>query len=234
MIDAFSPNCEPRPPGQAIDMLVIHYTGMATTAEALERLRDPRAKVSAHYLIDEDGCVLHLVPEELRAWHAGVSCWRGARNINDRSIGIELANPGHEFGYRPFPGAQMDAFRRLALDIIRRHSIPARNIVGHSDVAPSRKQDPGELFDWKGLANSGIGLWPFGEAAQPPRSASDMRSVLSCLLRIGYDVPPSAIGDERTVAAIRAFQRHFHPERLDGELELETVRRIRVLSELMT
>ena len=133
-------------------MLVLHYTGMRSAAEALARLTDPEAKVSAHYLIDEDGTVVRLVDEEMRAWHAGVSFWRGATDINARSIGIELVNPGHEFGYRPFPRAQMAALIDLALDIVARWPIPARNVVGHSDVAPRRKMDPGELFDWPRLA----------------------------------------------------------------------------------
>ena len=150
-----------RPDGIRIDMLVLHYTGMESAEAALARLRDPAARVSAHYLIDEDGRVARLVEERERAWHAGVASWRGAADINARSIGIELVNPGHEFGYRPFPEAQMAALIELAGDILARFpDIRPRNVVAHSDVAPTRKMDPGELFDWRLLAEYGIGLWP--------------------------------------------------------------------------
>ena len=147
-------------------MLVLHYTGMPSAAAALARLCDPGAKVSAHYLVDEDGTVQALVAEQNRAWHAGVSFWRGATGLNDRSIGIEIVNPGHEFGYRPFPPAQMQAVRELCRGILARWPIPARNVVAHSDIAPNRKQDPGELFDWRGLAAAGIGLWT--DLLRPP------------------------------------------------------------------
>ena len=161
-----SPNHDSRD-GHAIDMLVLHYTGMASAPQALERLCDRDAKVSAHYVVGEDGEIFSLVDEENRAWHAGVSAWRGHTNINQRSIGIEIVNPGHEFGYRAFPKAQMQAVTALCKDIVSRHAIPARNVVAHSDVAPSRKEDPGELFDWKGLAEQGIGLWPEKKFAIP-------------------------------------------------------------------
>ena len=160
MIETPSPNHEPRPDDVAIDMLVLHYTGMKSARDALDRLTDPVGKnrVSAHYLIDEAGVVHCLVTEDRRAWHAGVAVWRGWRDINDRSIGIELVNPGHEFGYKPFPDAQMDALIALASDIVSRHAIPARNVVAHSDIAPSRKIDPGERFPWAHLAQAGIGF----------------------------------------------------------------------------
>jgi N-acetylmuramoyl-L-alanine amidase len=203
-----SPNFEPRPEGTVIDMLVLHYTGMASGPAALERLCDPEAKVSAHYLIEEDGTVYSLVPEEMRAWHAGVSSWRGRSDINSRSIGIELVNPGHEFGYRPFPKAQMDALIGLAQSILSAHPIPARNVVAHSDVAPARKDDPGELFDWKELAAEGIGLWP-----QP----AEVGSPLPGLADYGYD-----LADEK--AAVIAFQRHFRQDNLSGEFDEECQR----------
>ena len=154
----------------AIDMLVLHYTGMRSAAEALRRLTSPEAAVSAHYLIDEDGAVWRLVPEERRAWHAGVSYWRGRRDINSASIGIELVNPGHEFGYRAFPEAQVAALEVLCRDVLSRYQIPPRHVLGHSDVAPARKDDPGELFPWRRLARAGIGLWP-----EPPLDASAAR-----------------------------------------------------------
>ena len=167
ILDKPSPNHGPRPDGGGVDMLVLHYTGMADAASALEQLTDPTAKVSAHYVINEDGAILRLVEEARRAWHAGVAAWRGQTDINDRSIGIELVNPGHEFGYRAFAEPQMAAFTALAGDILSRHAIPARNVVGHSDVAPARKNDPGELFDWQRLAATGIGLWPDEKDAAP-------------------------------------------------------------------
>jgi len=206
-----SPNFDDRPPGQAIDMLVLHYTGMRDAHTALERLTDPAAEVSTHYLIDEDGSVVRLVAEDKRAWHAGVSSWRGAAGVNARSIGIELVNPGHEFGYRPFPEAQMQALETLARAILARHPIPAINVVGHSDVAPTRKCDPGELFDWRRLAVVGIGVWPTSAVVDPV--AED--EVSDRLAQIGYDIT-----DVR--AAIVAFQRRFAPHRLDGVPDLET------------
>src|SRR3954467_5121679 len=157
-IDRPSPNHDDRG-GAAIDMLVLHYTGMQTAEPALARLCDPAAKVSAHYTIDEDGTVYAHVPEDRRAWHAGVSHWAGISNVNARSIGIELVNPGHEYGYREFPEAQIAALIELCGGILQRHPIPAARVLGHSDVAPARKEDPGELFPWQRLAKAGIGVW---------------------------------------------------------------------------
>jgi N-acetylmuramoyl-L-alanine amidase len=197
-------------------MLVLHYTGMESAEAALARLCDPAVDVSAHYMIDEDGHVFRLVDERERAWHAGVASWRGAGGINARSIGIELVNPGHEFGYRPFPKAQMAALIELAGDILARHpGIPPRNVVGHSDVAPTRKMDPGELFDWRMLADYGIGLWPDEGDAAP----LDADAVCTMLAGYGY-----SIADR--IAAIKAFQRHFRPERVNGRIDFETVRRL--------
>ena len=159
MIDRPSPNHGPRRDGAAIDMLILHYTGMTTAAAALDRLCDPKTEVSAHYLIDEDGTVWRLVPEDRRAWHAGRAYWAGETDINSRSIGIELVNPGHEHGYRVFPEPQMTALIALSQGILSRHPIPPHRILAHSDVAPDRKLDPGELFDWRRLAMAGIGLW---------------------------------------------------------------------------
>ncbi len=215
MIETPSPNHEARAAGLCVDMLVVHYTGMASAEAALDRLCDPDAKVSAHYLIDEGGAVHRLVAEDRRAWHAGVAKWRGETDINGRSIGIELVNPGHELGYRAFPDAQMEAFRTLAADILRRHPIPARNVVGHSDVAPTRKGDPGEFFDWRGMAAAGIGLWP--EAAE--RLELDPNRTAALLGEIGYDTDDLA-------AAVKAFQRHYRPERPNGRIDPETARLI--------
>ena len=205
-----SPNFNDRPADVPIDMLVLHYTGMQSGEEALDRLCDPEAQVSAHYLIEEDGTVHRLVDEDKRAWHAGVSWWRGAMDVNSRSIGIELVNPGHEFGYRAFPEDQMVALEALAGAILKRHPIPARNVVGHSDVAPSRKTDPGELFDWARLADKEIGLW-----VNAPADALD-GDVKAMLLAFGYDTSDPA-------SAILAFQRHFLPDHLTGQADPQTV-----------
>lgn len=206
-----SPNHDPRPADIAIDTLVLHYTGMETAAAARARLCDAEAKVSAHYLIDEDGTVEALVPEDLRAWHAGVSYWRGETGLNDRSIGVELVNPGHEWGYRDFPAVQIDALEDLARAILARHPIPPRNVVGHSDVAPTRKQDPGERFPWAKLARLGIGLW-----AEPrPVPHWGLTWTAPALARFGYDTTDIH-------AALAAFQRHFRPKRVDGMPDRET------------
>jgi len=222
-----SPNHGPRPPGTAIDLLILHYTGMQSAPAALARLTDPAAEVSAHYLIDEDGTVYALVDEARRAWHAGVGSWVGANNINDRSIGIELVNPGHEFGYRPFPEAQMRALETLARDIMARHGVPAHRAIGHSDVAPARKQDPGELFDWARLARAGIGLWPRPAACATltgiALSADEAAEARVLLAGLGYamaEIP----------AAITAFQRHFRPARIDGVLDRDCLVRLRDLA----
>ena len=209
LVERPSPNFDTRG-GAPVDILVLHYTGMPSGETALARLRDPAAKVSAHYMIDEDGAVYALVPEEARAWHAGVSYWAGARDINACSIGIELVNPGHEFGYRAFPKAQIAALMELARGILARHPIPAWRVLGHSDVAPVRKDDPGELFPWKELAREGIGLWP-SKAADPGET-----KVAEFLSRFGYD--PEALPEK----TITAFQRHFRPTRVDGMADAET------------
>ncbi len=215
-----SPNFEPRAGG--IDMLVLHYTGMKTAAAALERLCAPEASVSAHYLVDEDGTVWRLVAEEHRAWHAGISSWRGRNDVNGASIGIELVNPGHEWGYRPFPEPQMAALEALCRDLLARHPIPPRHVLGHSDVAPRRKQDPGELFDWPRLARAGIGIFP-ATAAAAPATIAELQRLLAA---IGYAVPDSGRLDAETALVVTAFQRHFRPSRCDGAADDETRARI--------
>ena len=192
-----------------IDTLILHYTGMRSGADAIARLRDPVAIVSAHYVVEEDGEVFRLVPEAMKARHAGVSHWRGASALNDTSIGIEVVNPGHEHGYRPFPALQMAAVADLCLEVLARNpAIRPHGVVGHSDVAPDRKQDPGELFDWRGLASLRIGVWPDEGAATsdgPPRA-----DPLEMLSEIGYrtDLPLPLL--------VMAFQRRWMPERVDG------------------
>ena len=187
-------------------MLILHYTGMRTAEEALKRLCDPAAKVSAHYTIDRDGRIYTHVAEERRAWHAGVSAWRGAWDVNSRSIGIELVNPGHEFGYIPFTDEQIAALIELSREILARHPIPVRHVLAHSDVAPMRKEDPGELFPWQTLAQNGIGLWP-GEKDDDASAES--------LTEYGYDA------DAPRARVILAFQRHFRPARLTGIWDAE-------------
>jgi N-acetylmuramoyl-L-alanine amidase len=225
-LDRPSPNHDPRPGG--VDMLIVHYTGMSNGEQALDRLCSPAAKVSAHYLIEEDGAIWRLVPEERRAWHAGVSFWAGRRDLNGTSIGIELVNPGHDNGYRPFPEVQMVALEALARDILARHPIPARHVLGHSDVAPRRKTDPGELFDWARLARAGIGLWPAatGDAGMAPDIAETQR----LLAAIGYETPQTGALDDETRMVITAFQRHFRPSRCDGEADAETHARVGVVA----
>lgn len=213
IVDHPSPNHGPRRGAGPVDMLVLHYTGMRTAREALERLCDPGAEVSAHYMIDETGAALRLVPEDRRAWHAGRAFWRGETDVNSRSVGIELVNPGHEFGYRAFPDAQMAALIALAHEVLARHPIPARNVVGHSDVAPVRKADPGELFEWPRLAAEGVGLWPARDDLPPVDDAT------AALAEIGYDVAD-------VPAAVAAFQRRFRPACIDGVADEATRRRL--------
>ncbi len=235
VIEAPSPNFDARtaPPS----LLVLHYTGMVSGEAAIDRLRDPEAKVSAHYVVEEDGRIFRLVPEERRAWHAGVSFWRGRRNVNGDSIGIEIVNPGHAFGYRAFPEAQVAAVLALTADIRARWDIEDRDIVGHSDIAPTRKEDPGELFPWKRLAEAGHGLWaeappapgaPIGEGEE----GAAVFALQAGLTRLGYELPPSGQFDADTAAVVRAFQRHWRPERVDGMADGETRARLIALLRL--
>jgi N-acetylmuramoyl-L-alanine amidase len=181
---------------------------MQSAQAAIDRLRDPVARVSSHYVVDEDGTITQLVPEELRAWHAGVSYWRGTRVLNDGSVGIEIVNPGHEWGYRPFPEAQIAAVIDLCSAILWRHAIPAGNVVAHSDIAPDRKQDPGELFPWALLAEHGIGLWAACDGGDVARSGRDLGPLLAAL---GYEV-----GAVPLEVILRAFQRHWRQEAVTG------------------
>ncbi|MCF8474317.1 MAG: N-acetylmuramoyl-L-alanine amidase [Emcibacter sp.] len=228
MIPYPSPNFDDRPIDQEIKYLILHYTGMATGKEALERLCDVQAKVSAHYLIEEDGEIFSLVPEDKRAWHAGVSAWEGNRDINGLSIGIELVNPGHDSpnykgNYRPFPEAQMRNLITLCQDILLRHDIKPWHVLGHSDVAPLRKCDPGELFDWKKLAHAGIGLWPTFERKNIQEDNIDTAVFYKKLAQFGYDV------ERDSHAAVIAFQRHFRPKDISGALDKECFMRLESL-----
>ena len=220
MIERPSPNHGPRPEGVPVDLVVLHYTGMPTTDAALARLCDPRSGVSAHYLVDEAGAVYRLVDEGRRAWHAGVSSWAGAADVNGRSIGIELANPGHEFGYVPFPEPQLTALEALLGGILERRRIDPVGVLGHSDVAPLRKRDPGELFPWRRLAAKGLAYRPGeGEGVAEP----DMERARAALSRFGYGFCEEARG---LSPVLTAFQRRFRPSRCDGRLDRETMARI--------
>ncbi len=207
-----SPNIDGRPGG--VDMLILHYTGMQSAQAAIDRLRDPVARVSSHYVVDEEGAIVRLVPEHLRAWHAGVSYWRGRRVLNDVSVGIEIVNPGHEWGYRPFPQVQIAAVRALCLEILGRHPIPPYHVIGHSDVAPDRKQDPGELFPWRELADDGIGVWPEEAAGEGDPGEA--------LAAIGYEVAP---GLPVPAHVVTAFQRHWSPQQVTGGVDPTTLAR---------
>lgn len=212
-------------------MVVLHYTGMVDGPCALARLRDPVAKVSAHWLVEEDGRVFSLVPEARRAWHAGVSSWRSERDVNAVSIGVEIVNPGHEHGYRPFPLAQVEAVVAL-LDAVRgRWTVPDARILAHSDVAPARKQDPGELFPWAELARRGHGLWaePDASPGEPLAEGGEGVGVFALqagLTRLGYDLPPTGRFDADTATVVRAFQRHWRPAQVDGAADGETRARL--------
>ncbi|MBB5727009.1 N-acetylmuramoyl-L-alanine amidase [Sphingomonas endophytica] len=195
-----------------ISMIVLHYTGMKTAQEALDRLRDPAAEVSCHYFVDEDGTITRLVPDDKRAWHAGASHWRGVTDVNSASIGVEIVNPGHDHGYRAFPEPQIEAVIRLVAHLKDMYEITRGNIVGHSDVAPLRKRDPGELFPWHRLARLRLAL------PRPTKNLVDPMwgEAAFCLAleRFGYDVSDR-------MAAIMAFQRRFRPELIDGEMDAE-------------
>jgi N-acetylmuramoyl-L-alanine amidase len=208
-------------------MLILHYTGMESAEGSLLRLTDPASRVAAHYLIDEDGTLYRLVDEDQRAWHAGVAHWAGENDINGCSIGIELQNPGHEFGYRDFPEAQMAALVTLAQDIVVRHAIPAGRILGHSDVAPARKEDPGERFDWRRLAEAGIGLWPaeeFAAADAPQRSGpDDILAMQQKFREFGYGLPVTGEYCAETRTVVTAFQRHWRQDAVSGEADGETL-----------
>lgn len=228
-----SPNHGERAPGTLIDILLLHYTGMDSEEGALAWLTDERSEVSAHYFVHEDGRVVQLVDEARRAWHAGRSRWAGATDINSRSIGIEIANPGHEFGYRAFPDAQMAAVIALGGAILARHAIPPERVLGHADVAPDRKQDPGELFPWDRLAAAGIGHWVAPEplADGPATAVATAPGELAQRFRAyGYGVDPESESGAGLAEVVTAFQRHYRPTRVDGIADRSTVETLRRLT----
>ncbi len=223
-----SPNVEPRKEGREPDLLLLHYTGMESADGALAWLTAPESKVSCHYLIDEEGRITQMVCEAMRAWHAGASHWAGEDDINSCSIGIEIHNPGHEFGYPDFPERQMRAVEALCRDILSRHVIAPGRVLAHSDIAPARKSDPGEKFDWARLAKAGIGAWvepePAGDDSglELGETGEEVEGLQRALLGYGYAVPVTGAYDEATRCAVTAFQRHFRPERVDGRTDRST------------
>jgi N-acetylmuramoyl-L-alanine amidase len=231
-----SPNFGERKDGRRPDMIVLHYTGMLDAAAALEHLRTPASQVSSHYFVFEDGRVVQLVQESKRAWHAGVALWAGETDINSCSIGIEIANPGHDHGYPAFPKRQIAAVTALCRSIMTRHQIPADRVLAHSDVAPTRKRDPGEKFPWKVLADSGIGLWvppapidqsgPFFVLGETNPTVSEAQRLLA---KYGYGITDTGYLDVETRDAVAAFQRHFRPERVDGTIDVSTLATLKVL-----
>ena len=223
-----SPNHGERTTGP-IDILLLHYTGMPDDEQSLAWLCHPKSQVSSHYFVHANGRVLQLVPEDRRAWHAGAASWGGESDINSRSIGIEIANPGHPGGLPDFPDAQIEALIALCRDIVARNSIPARSVLGHSDVAPGRKIDPGERFPWGRLAAAGIGHFvspaPLtdGPLLRRGDNGPKVESLQTLLALYGYDVAVTGGFDQRTVDVVAAFQRHFRPERVDGEADISTI-----------
>jgi N-acetylmuramoyl-L-alanine amidase len=231
-----SPNHGERKAGVKPDVLVLHYTGMADPEAAVRHLCAQGSEVSSHYVVMEDGRIIQCVPEERRAWHAGASLWAGETDLNSRSIGIEIVNPGHDYGYPDFPRRQIAAVTALCRSIFTRHRIPADRVLGHSDIAPTRKKDPGEKFPWKVLHDSGIGLWvrPAPIVKDGPiyvlgDSNPAIRELQELFARYGYGIEPTGYLDILTHDVITAFQRHFRPARVDGIADLSTIETLRAL-----
>jgi N-acetylmuramoyl-L-alanine amidase len=230
-----SPNFDERTGLGHADMIVLHYTGMQFAHEAIHRLCDPAARVSSHYVVIETGSIVQLVPEGKRAWHAGVSVWGGDPDINSRSIGIEVCNPGHDFGYPDFPSRQIAATITLCRSILTRNIIRPENVLAHSDVAPSRKNDPGEKFPWKRLAQSGVGLWvdvgaiADAEPLKPNDTGPQVIELQRLLTHYGYGIDASGRYDVATSEVITAFLRHFRPSKVDGIADAATAETLRKL-----
>jgi N-acetylmuramoyl-L-alanine amidase len=230
-----SPNFGDRNKGRRPDMIVLHYTGMPDVEGAIARLCTAGTDVSAHYIVLDDGRIVQCVPEAKRAWHAGVGYWAGEEDINSCSIGIEIANRGHDWGYPDFPLRQVAAVIALCRGIMLRHNLLAHRVVGHSDVAPSRKKDPGEKFPWHSLANSGVGHWVHaapivrGETYKLGSEGDNVRALQTALARYGYGIPVSGTYDGPTMETVTAFQRHFRPQRVDGVADQSTLQTLQAL-----
>jgi N-acetylmuramoyl-L-alanine amidase len=230
-----SENFGERNKGLTPDMILLHYTGMPDLEGALYRLCTAGTDVSAHYVVLEDGRILQCVPESQRAWHAGASYWAGETDINSCSIGIEIVNRGHDWGYPDFPLRQVAAVIALCRGIIIRRKVPAHRVLAHSDVAPARKQDPGEKFPWRSLADSGVGLWiepaPIvkGEMLRPGATGDQVRDLQTALARFGYSIEADGRYGVPTREVITAFQRHYRPERVDGIADQSTVKTLQAL-----
>jgi N-acetylmuramoyl-L-alanine amidase len=233
----YSPNHDERKRGAQADMIVLHYTGMSSAEDALKRLCDPASKVSSHYLVYEDGAIVQLVPEARRAWHAGESAWKGETDINGRSVGIEIANPGHDVGYPDFSEPQIEAVIALCRDVIARLPIPPDHVLAHSDVAPARKNDPGEKFPWRRFFEHGVGLWvePLPVRPGPKLKAGDRGEAVSDLqrelARFGYGLSLTGYYDDATRQVVTAFQRHFRSALVDGVADVSTIGTLQALLE---
>ena len=231
-----SPNFETRKNGLTPSILVMHYTGMSSAKKAIQWLSDPKSKVSAHYVIDEEGTITQLVSEKRRAWHAGKSIWCGQTDINSTSIGIEIQNPGHEDGYEDYSDKQMKAVLDLSRDIVSRHRIKPTHVLAHSDIAPDRKIDPGEKFNWRWLHDNGIGHWvpPMPVSTNDPgyeqgHMCAEIAATQKALARYGYGIDATGTADEKTMNVVRAFQLHFRPDRVDGRIDKSTIKTLECL-----
>ena len=232
-----SPNHGPRQGVEAPDSLVLHYTGMADGATAIAWLCEPASQVSCHYVVEESGRILQLVAEDRRAWHAGRSRWSGTADMNSASVGIEIVNGGHDYGLPPFPDAQIVAVIRLCQDIMTRHAMPPAHVLAHSDIAPGRKRDPGERFPWARLAANGVGLWPavpdrgqaFHPDVSPGHHGTAVRQLQERLAAIGYGLETDGVFGPETETVVRAFQRRYRPDRVDGVADGPTLARLDAL-----
>ena len=230
-----SANYGDRNKGRLPDMIVLHYTGMPDVEGAITQLCTAGTDVSAHYIVLEDGRIVQCVPESKRAWHAGVATWAGEDDINSCSIGVEIVNRGHDWGYPDFPLRQIAAVIALCRGIMLRRNVPPHRVLAHSDVAPARKKDPGEKFPWHSLANSGVGHWvqpaPIvrSEALKLGHISDDVAGLQAALARYGYNVPTSGKFDGATMEVVTAFQRHFRPERVDGMADHSTMSTLHAL-----
>ena len=235
-----SPNHGDRAGGRAPDMILLHYTGMSTADEALKRLCDPASDVSSHYLVFEDGEIAQLVPEDRRAWHAGAGSWAGEGDINSCSIGIEIVNPGHDGGLPPFPDRQIEAVIALCRAVIDHWGIVPERVLGHSDIAPARKQDPGERFPWRRLSEAGIGHWvePALSSAHvrlgPGDTGDDVAALQDALAFYGYGLAATGHYDHDTEQVVTAFQRHFRQDLVDGVVDRATLETLQGLIAMRT